>query len=222
VADTQKENWNLFYKSRNEPRQDEWLVAYDGYFKRRNDFSVLDLGCGNGINIPFLLSKNRNVYACDYSEEAIGIVRTKFDIDARIVDIRDGLPYGNEQFDIIVSDLSLHYFSDSTTKRILKDIFRVLRKDGIVLVRVNSINDKNHGFNKGEEIEANFFVLKGRYKRFFDKNAIEMYFKDGFSIEKIFERQTSKYSAEKALWEVVLRKNLQLHKPDSGSANNVG
>jgi hypothetical protein len=37
--------------------------------------------------------------------------------------------------------------------KILKEISRVLMKDGILLCRVNSINDRNYGAGQGIEIE---------------------------------------------------------------------
>jgi hypothetical protein len=49
----------------------------------------------------------------------------------------------------MIADLSLHYFSWDETKKIVNEIKRVLKEDGFLLVRVNSVNDTNYGAGKG-------------------------------------------------------------------------
>lgn len=56
-----------------------------------------------------------------------------------------GLPFENNFTDLIICDLSLHYFREKTTFEILEEIKRVLKPDGILLFKVNSVKDVNHG-----------------------------------------------------------------------------
>ena len=166
----------------------------------------LDLGCGNGNNLPFLINRNATVYACDYSKAAIHLLGSKFPVvQPRVLDMRDPLPFASEWFDVIVCDLSLHYFSKTMTERIIQELNRVLKPQGLMFVRVNSVLDVLHGFGKGEVIEPHFFLFDGRYKRFFDSHDIDAYFGKVFRIEVKKENITTR-SKEKYLWELVLRK----------------
>ncbi|OOM76109.1 hypothetical protein CLPUN_28330 [Clostridium puniceum] len=67
---------------------------------------------------------------------------------------------------MILADLSLHYFDNRTTKNIVKEIRRVLKPEGCLIGRVNSINDFNFGAGCGREIEKNFYLTEGVYKSF--------------------------------------------------------
>lgn len=63
-----------------------------------------------------------------------------------------GLPFDDNFTDIIISDLSMHYFTKQKTCEILKEMKRVLKPNGILLFRVNSVKDVNHGAGEGTEI----------------------------------------------------------------------
>jgi ubiquinone/menaquinone biosynthesis C-methylase UbiE len=204
--DTQQNYWNQYYRQNPTPTQDSWLERHGRLFDRNEGMTVLDLGCGSGSNIPFLMSKKAKIHACDYSEEALDVVKSTFHVATTRVDMRETLPYRDAQFDVVISDLSLHYFSEAVTKRIIKDIGRILKARGRFLVRLNAVQDVNHGFGEGTEIEPNFFLVDGRYKRFFDRPTIMSYFEKAFTIEHVEERKTSKYSEEKIIWEVALMK----------------
>ena len=128
-----------------------------------------------------------------------------YSVNAIIGDIRDPLPYAAEQFDFIISDLSLHYFSEKDTFMILGEIHRVLKQNGIMLVRLNSIKDKNHGAQQGKEIEKYFYEHNGLKKRFFTEETIRYFFEKEFIIIKIEEERSGKYLEEKHLLEVIMK-----------------
>ena len=198
--DIQKQRWDEYYRSLNGISIDKWLEDYSSLFCK--DINVLDLGSGNGANIPFLLSKTTNVFALDYAESAISIIKCKYHVEAVAADMRMPLPYNDQVFEIIISDLSLHYFSEAETYSILKDINRIMKSNGILLARLNSSNDIKHGAKKGTEIEKGYFEYKGRRKRFFDREMIIKFFGDLFRVEYLEEKRTGKYLEEKVLWEM--------------------
>jgi SAM-dependent methyltransferase len=202
--DLQKENWNDYYANSMGQNSDQWLSQYSEFFEAGG--KVLDLGCGNGSNIPFLLNRNAEIYAVDYSEIAIKHIKKKWDITALLHDIRNPLPFGADRFDLILADLSLHYFPFLETSRIISDLYRVTKARGILIARVNSINDTNHGSGIGTEVERNYYDLNGRRKRFFDREMVYDLFDNGFSISKAIENRTNKYNDEKILWEIVAGK----------------
>lgn len=115
-----------------------------------------------------------------------------------------------EEFtDIVIADLSLHYFTEKTTIKILREIERIVKPEGILIFRVNSINDINYGSGIGIEIEKHLFETSdGRYKRFFDADDINKFFCKYiflFSNEECMNR----YEMPKQLWKCAVRmKNL--------------
>jgi ubiquinone/menaquinone biosynthesis C-methylase UbiE len=204
--DNQKQRWEEYYRSLKGITIDKWLEEYSSLFSK--DSTVLDLGSGNGANIPFMLSKTDNVFALDYAESAINIIKNKYQIEAITADMRMTLPYNDQSFEIIICDLSLHYFSESETKSIIEEIRRIMKSRGVLLARLNSINDIKHGAQKGKEIEKGYFEYDGRRKRFFDKEMIQRFFSKYFEIEYLEEKRTGKYLEEKVLWEMKAVKNL--------------
>ena len=199
--DSQRENWNEYYSENIRQTADQWLSQYSGFFESGG--KILDLGCGNGSNMPFLLNLNAEICAVDYSDVAIEHVKNRWGINAFVHDIRKQLPFDANSFNLILADLSLHYFSFLETIRIIDDLYRVTKDKGILIARVNSANDINHGSGTGTEVERNFFDLNGRLKRFFDKEMVYDLFNNNFVISKAIENKTNKYRDEKILWEIV-------------------
>ena len=89
-------------------------------------------------------------------------------------------------------------------RRILKDIKKILKPNGHLLIRVNSINDVNHGAGSGEEIEHHFYRTEdGMFKRFFDEEDIKTIFSD-FNIFFCEEQKMMRYKREKVVYCVAL------------------
>lgn len=120
------------------------------------------------------------------------------------MDISKTFPFEDGSVEVIIADLSLHYFNGETTKNIVKEIKRVLKTNRYMIGRVNSINDLNYGAGSGEEIEKNFYLTKEGYKRFFSEDVIRNYFKE-FSIEVCEEKSVMKYGNDKRAFEFVIR-----------------
>ena len=161
--------WNKTFKEQagDKPVFDDWLDKYLNILKKAST-PILDLGCGKGNNALYLTEKGFNVVACDYSKEAIKSLK-KFVPKAKtkLVDISKKLPFNNQEFEIIIADLSLHYFDSKTTMQIMEEIKRILKKGGHIFARVNSLNDTNHGAGQGVKLEENYYFVDGYNKRFF-------------------------------------------------------
>ena len=88
---------------------------------------------------------------------------------------------------------------------ILEEIKRVLKPSGLLLFRVNSVRDVNHGAGEGKEIEPHLYETSdGRYKRFFDQSDIERFFAEW---EKFYvhEETMGRYEKEKILWRCAMQ-----------------
>lgn len=187
---------------------DDWLDMFAKEIEECNT-PIIDLGCGRGNDILYLMQKGKEVIPCDYSKKAIQNIKKNFPAIKRIecFDMTKGLPFEDNFTDIIICDLSLHYFTEEITLQILNEIRRVLKPNGMLFCRVNSINDVNFGAGQGEEIEPHLYLTKdGRYKRFFDRNDIEKFFSE-WDKKYINEETLNRYSAEKILWKCALKVN---------------
>jgi len=201
----QRQRWDEYYRGRADPPKDSWLRRYEPAFRSRPEPVLLDLGCGNGSNLEYLGSFGGSVHALDYSEEAIAQVRSRFEVEARVADIREPLPYADGSFDFVVSDLSLHYFSEADTFRALDELRRVLKPSGALFARLNSLKDKLHGAQQGTEIESCYYEHNQVRKRFFTEESIRRFFEPGFELLVLEERTSGKYLEEKHLWELAAR-----------------
>ena len=94
---------------------------------------------------------------------------------------------------------------DETTKKIIKELKRVLKEKAHLIFRVNSINDINYGAGGGKEIEKHFYLGETGYKRFFDEEDIRSYFIE-WDIEYLNEDIIRKYGNDKRAFEVLVRK----------------
>ena len=204
-----KDYWNNIYKekSNNKIVYDLWLDKYEDIISKYKDEPVLDMGCGTGNNLLYLTERGfKDIYACDYSEEALKIVRNNFkDVKLMEHDIAKRLPYKDNVMSLIIADLSLHYFNKRKTREIIKEIKRILKPDGYIIGRVNSIKDINYGSNTGEEVEKHYYLTKDGYKRFFDEEDIRYFFKD-FNIEYCKEDSMFRYGNEKKVIEFYVHK----------------
>ena len=184
---------------------DKWLNKYINLFKKED--LIIELGCGRAYCSNYLLKNGfNNVIACDFSKEALKIVNIENpNLKTMLFDMSVGLPFKDNSINVIVADLSLHYFTFSTTKYIFDEIYRVLNNNCYLIARVNSANDKLHSPNNGQELEKNFYYDGNIYKRFFERKDFDSLFKN-FKICSIEEKYMDRYEKPKILWEFCIKK----------------
>lgn len=196
--------WDDIHKKYNST-YDDWLNKYTKLF--RKDFKFVELGCGRAYCSNYLISEGfSDVIATDFSSEVLKMVQEENkDLQTMLFDMTGGLPFGDNSVDGVIADLCLHYFDSEMTKYIIKEISRVLKKDGYLLVRVNSTKEVQKK-NNLEKIEHNFYFEGSIYKRYFDEEDCYYYFKD-FKVYYLQESAMDRYDNPKVLWELCLRKN---------------
>ena len=168
---------------------------------------ILDLGCGGGNDTLYLINKGRQVIACDQSERAIQRIRKNFPevMETKCFNMLDGLAFADASFEVVIADLSLHYFTEKDTSFIISELQRILVPGGYLLLRVNSIYDVNHGAGQGREVEPHLYESgAGTLKRFFDEADIRRFFKE-YKIEYLKEETMTRYKLEKKLYRVCVR-----------------
>ena len=98
-------------------------------------------------------------------------------------------------------------FKDEDTKKIIKEIQRILKPNGYLFIRVNSTHSKEYQSileNNLEPIEQHLFFRKGMEKRFFDEDDIKNYFND-FEIIDMQEENMNRWSPDKIVWKCVFK-----------------
>ncbi len=129
--------------------------------------SLLDLGCGDGRDSIYFSNKGLSVTAVDFSESGIAKLKAQRQkIKCIAEDIRN-INFPENSFDVIYAHLSLHYFDDKTTSKIFDNLFRILKKGGLIFVKCKSVDDAL--FGKGEKVGGNMYK-KGHIRHFFTKD----------------------------------------------------
>lgn len=96
------------------------------------DQSVLVIGVGTGDELKEILKRNpSHITAIDISGELLKIAAQKFpSIDFKEMDMSH-LDFSNDTFDFVYSSLAFHYAPDWDV--LLRELYRVLKKSGVVL-----------------------------------------------------------------------------------------
>ena len=184
---------------------DRWLDRWQGHLGEPADVSpVLELGCNEGADTSWLREHGYSVVACDLDGAALAECARRVP-GARLVrlDLRVPLPFGIATFGAVVAGLSLHYFDWDVTERIMADLHRALRPDGLLLVRVNSTKDVHFGAVGHPAIDPGFYRVGDRTKRFFDEPTLRRLLADRWRLRSLEEYETSRFETTKVVWEAV-------------------
>lgn len=103
---------------------------------------VLDFGCGVGLLEEYLKGQlnitNGKITGADAGEELIKIAKTGFADDKRfefvVIDKCGNLPFPNNKFDIIISNLVFHLLNREQKEKVLKEFKRILKPEGHILL----------------------------------------------------------------------------------------
>lgn len=186
---------------------DLWVDKYPYIFNNIQIGNALDLGCGLGQYTKYLMDKGFNVISTDISYEVL-LKLKEFIPDANVVqlDMGLGLPFENESFDLVLANLSIHYFDKETTKKLLNEIIRILKNGGYFIGSVNSSKTFEFIKDVATKLEDNFYYENGRTVRLWTKEQFDEFFKD-FKLEELHEIETTRWNRKKVIWEFIARKN---------------
>jgi len=124
------------------------IYLFDQLLKGTYDHcnKVLDVGCGVGRNLVYLLQNGFEVHAVDPNPEAIEAVRQLSAVLAPCnpsnnftVALAESLPYGTASFDLVICSAVLHFARDNDHfDSMLRSIWRVLKPGGYLFARLAS------------------------------------------------------------------------------------
>ena len=133
---------------------------------------VLDLGCGDGRNLVALARAGFRATGVDASSTACTRARSslqRLGLQARVSHADAAqLPIVADSLDAVVSfDVFTHFLAP---ERVLSEVKRVLRPDGILIFNAYSVNDSEFGV--GEPVAARQFLFKETLFRFYDEDEL--------------------------------------------------
>ena len=148
-------------------RYKPWPLVSEFLNSLEKNSMVLDVGCGNGK----YLSENKNLvmWGTDRSGNLLSIAKEK-NINAQCF-IADSLklPIKSESFDAAISIAVIHHFSNELLRiQALKEIFRVIKKNGKVLIYVWAMEQKEKKFK-----EQDNFVPWHLQKKYENESKVE-------------------------------------------------
>jgi SAM-dependent methyltransferase len=183
------------------PNHDTWLDRHAAMLAGR---SIFEIGCGGGRDTATLVKCGGRVIAVDVSSAAIERARVVAPAaEFHCQDLRAPWPTSVAGVEAVVASLSLHYFAWAETVAVVDRIAMALTAGGVLLCRVNSVNDVHHGARGHPEIEQNYYSVDGRPKRFFDRAAVDALFSEGWNLRDVEERTVMRYTHPKVLWEII-------------------
>lgn len=159
------------------------LAQLTDYFtnSQQQGIKILEVGCGTGRNLIFLQKAfpQSKITGLDSSKTALKLIPKDFKGKTVLYDMNSGLPFEDNYFDIIVSVFVLEHGLLEQIKKNAMEISRALKKGGIFVLEVPSINDFR--YKTGTELEPNTFVGLNQSDgtiphHFFSKEEVEMLF----------------------------------------------
>lgn len=92
---------------------------------------LLDIGCGDGIDMLHYQKLGAKVFGLDASEEMVAIAKNKLPNSEIKLGMLEDIPFEDNYFDIILSKYAIHISPDISP--IFSEIYRVLKPNGIMM-----------------------------------------------------------------------------------------
>jgi SAM-dependent methyltransferase len=134
--------WHIKFREAKSKSEAEYIIQVINLFQKRlkeKFSSILDVACGNGRLHPFLRRAGFDVTGIDNSKELIEEVKKSFPKFKDFYHLGDMRNFNlNKKFDVVLSWFtSFGYFeSDRVNLKVLKNIAKHLRKNGIFLLDI--------------------------------------------------------------------------------------
>jgi ubiquinone/menaquinone biosynthesis C-methylase UbiE len=138
--------WNWFNSATGHPEDypDEEVVRFVKRQKQHHlcKTTALDLGFGSGKHLKLLAECGYSVVGADWSEGGFLYASKKLrslglegKLDLLNFSIQQ-LPYPDDSFDIVIATHIFDHISSSVAKRLVDEMCRVIRKDGLALISI--------------------------------------------------------------------------------------
>ncbi|GLY53062.1 class I SAM-dependent methyltransferase [Lentzea sp. NBRC 102530] len=167
---------------------------------------VMELGCGRGHDARYFAECGHSVVATDISPVALREAKSLGGDAVTYVaaDMTSSLPAGDECFDVVYSRLSLHYFTDDVTRRVLSEIHRVLKPGAVFAALVKSTKDPLYA--RGIRVERDMYVLDGHVRHFIDPPYLREVTAPLFDVEELSQYDGDAFGFPSSFTRLIARK----------------
>jgi ubiquinone/menaquinone biosynthesis C-methylase UbiE len=213
--DSESRIWNSLFSSGEflwkEPH--ELVTELLPTLKKLSGKRVLDLGCGAGRHLIFL---SENGFICHGTDHAFAGLESARDwladrgFEGNLSQNKMyQLPYATRSFEAVVCLFVIYHGTVIQIERAFKEIYRILKLDGLAVVTF--ISDKHHRFGNGVEIEPHTFITKigadaGIPHHFNDEGEMLWMIKDFELLEFNPLEQVNEDGFKESHWAMLLRK----------------
>jgi SAM-dependent methyltransferase len=174
--------------------ESEFAIKCSEVMKKHGVNRVIDIGCGYGRDSIFFGAQGFSVFALDYSQKAISILKRKISatsLKKNIVpiqyDICKGIPLDDGYFDAVYSFLLFPIgFTEIKIEFIFSEIYRVLQHNGLFLACVRTDKEVSSFFDER--------YVRAKLKMFHINTLNAMNISVGryhFNVVEIFSRRTA-------------------------------
>lgn len=202
----QSQAWENEYKSpqlvtkKAEPQSD--VLRFFKYLKKEAKIDlqglyILDLGCGAGRNSNYLAQLGNAVAGIDISKTAIALAESRAramkissQVSYIVGDMGADYPFPDEYFDLILDITSSNSLNEKERSNYIKEVYRVLKKDGYLFVRgLRKDGDKNAKnllkLNPGPERDTYVIKELDLVERVFSEKDFREFYGKYFEIKKL-------------------------------------
>ena len=172
---------------------------------QQNDV-ILDTGCGSGRNLKRFYENKLTVYGVDSLESRIEEVKEKYTEQHSNFSLQnlDQLQFENHFFDHVICSTVLHFAQNiQQFKRMVAELFRVLKPGGSLFIRMTS----NFGIeDKVQSISDGVYYLPDTTNRFLLTSDLVAYLKETFSFTYLELLKTVNVNNIRCMSTLVLKK----------------
>jgi ubiquinone/menaquinone biosynthesis C-methylase UbiE len=189
------------------------FIARNFYKRNRSEVKILEIGCGSGANIWFIAREQFLTFGIDGSESAIKHAQRRLEEDKLIADLVVGdivsLPYLDATFDAVLDCECLYANNLENTDKILSEINRVLKPDGLFYSRTLSekmyIGMSNRCVGEKSYIDISDGPIAGKgFARLMDMGDIINIYGNRFEIISIDKLEYTQFNMEQTISEYII------------------
>lgn len=193
----------LFVTKNDAPQAD--TLRFLKFLKKEEKFeiedkNILDLGCGTGRNSNYLAELGNKVIGIEISKTALNLAKERasqliLNVDYRLGDIGKEYDIKDDSIDLVLDVTSSNSLDEKGRKIYLKEVNRILKKDGYFFVRAlckdGNKNVKNL-LKQSPGREYDTYIIKeiGLTERVFSRDDFIKVYSQYFKILKL-EKKTS-------------------------------
>lgn len=144
-------------------------VTVGEYAEHMGD-KVLDIGCGDGGLTHIMVERFKSVVGIDMNMGAIESAKKRFNDAHFICCLANDIPFADGFFDGVYSFHTLEHLFKNDIKPTLKEISRIVRKGGYILIVVPKAGDEEDAMRKERAYDPthiSYFHIEDDVRKFF-------------------------------------------------------